>query len=59
MFFVCAAVKQLDPTHSLDYEGAVVYCCLSRFMEWTLKESGLEYENLSCQRSPSVKDFFF
>lgn len=51
MFFICAAVKQLDPAHPLDYEGAVVHCCLSTFKEGTHTESVSE----QCQHSTSVK----
>lgn len=53
MCLVFAAAKQLDPAQSLDYEGAVVYCCLLQLMEWTLTESGSEHENQPCQHVDS------
>lgn len=46
-FFVRADVQQLDLAYSLNYEGAVVYSCLLKFMEWTQAESGSKQEDLS------------
>lgn len=46
-FFVCAAVKQLDPAHPLDYEGAVVCSCVCRSL-WSGLEQNLDQSVKVC-----------